>query len=287
MCTVTTVKGEIDIQRLPVNSEEYESSGWLFKYTKSHILHSICPSGDKCKDNDENACLLCRYTNALQLPHLPEMVFPNNVLTIVHPSGGNVEFSALEALKKVCNGKLPLKVACADAWQETRSAENLEQKIKPFDWTFSTDYMGTVSQNAKITETEERIDIEKLKAKEKILFYQELMLYEDELHDNGISSCTIKIRVMPSSFFILLRYFLRVDGVMVRINDTRYFHDFTTNYILREYTNKECGVDQLKLPLTMFGDPNMLSPHMPLRTGIYHKITFEDNSSATSNTQVN
>lgn len=92
---------------------------------------------------------------------------------------------------------------------------------------------------------------------------------------------------MPSSFFILLRYFLRVDGVMVRINDTRYFHDFTTNYILREYTNKECGVDQLKLPLTMFGDPNMLSPHMPLRTGIYHKITFEDNSSATSNTQVN
>lgn len=53
--------------------------------------------------------------------------------------------------------------------------------------------MGTVSQNAKITETEERIDIEKLKAKEKILFYQELMLYEDELHDNGISSCTIKI----------------------------------------------------------------------------------------------
>lgn len=32
-----------------------------------------------------------------------------------------------------------------------------------------------------------------LKRKENILFYHEMMLYEDELHDNGISSCTIKI----------------------------------------------------------------------------------------------
>lgn len=35
--------------------------------------------------------------------------------------------------------------------------------------------------------------MEMLKQKEKILFYHEMMLYEDELHDNGISSCTIKI----------------------------------------------------------------------------------------------
>lgn len=77
---------------------------------------------------------------------------------------------------------------------------------------------------------------------------------------------------MPSSFFILLRFFLRVDGVMVRINDTRIFHEFGTNFVLREYTNKECGVAELNLPLTVFGDPNLLSPHMPLRTAIYEKI---------------
>lgn len=79
---------------------------------------------------------------------------------------------------------------------------------------------------------------------------------------------------MPSSLFVLLRFFLRVDGVMVRVNDTRLFHDFNTNYVLREYTNRECGVKELTLPLTMFGDPNKLSPHMPLRTSIYEKITF-------------
>lgn len=83
---------------------------------------------------------------------------------------------------------------------------------------------------------------------------------------------------MPSSFFVLLRYFLRVDNVMVRVNDTRYFHDFSTDYILREYSNKECGVNQLRLPLPMFGDPNLLSPHLPLRTGIYEKLSWPNST---------
>ncbi|XP_018570594.1 TIP41-like protein [Anoplophora glabripennis] len=276
MCTVNNIKGEIDIQRLPVNFEEYKINDWTIKYTKSHILHSLCVTTEKCNEKLEEQCLLCLYTNTLQLPHLPEMVFPNNKLTIVHPNGSFIEFNTLDALKRVSNGKQPLKVAYAETWKESRLPENLEEKIKPFDWTFSTDYRGTLSKSAVVMATDERIDIEKLKQKEKILFYQELMLYEDELHDNGISSCTIKIRVMPSSFFVLLRFFLRVDNVMVRINDTRVFHDFNTDYILREYTNKECGVTELKLPLTMFGDPNLLSPYMPVRTTIYEKILFND-----------
>lgn len=68
---------------------------------------------------------------------------------------------------------------------------------------------------------------------------------------------------------------------MVRVNDTRYFHDFSTNYVLREYTNKECGVKQLRLPLPMFGDPNLISPHLPLNQSIYEKITWINNQTAT------
>lgn len=30
---------------------------------------------------------------------------------------------------------------------------------------------------------------------------------------------------MPTSFFLLLRFFLRVDGVLIRINDTRLYHE--------------------------------------------------------------
>ncbi|KAF7277730.1 hypothetical protein GWI33_009277 [Rhynchophorus ferrugineus] len=212
--SVNSVKGEVDVQRLPTDAEEYSYCGWLFKYTKSHILHSLCTTSEQCKTHPESQCLLCLFTNCLNLPHLPEMVFPRNILTIIHPNGGKIEFNTLDALKKVCNGKLSLQVACSQEWQESRSSEHLEQKIKPFDWTFSTDYRGTLSQDAVVQSTEDKIDIEMLKRKDKILFYHEMMLYEDELHDNGISSCTIKIRVMPSSFFILHRFFLRVDGVM-------------------------------------------------------------------------
>lgn len=70
--------------------------------------------------------------------------------------------------------------------------ELLEEKIKPFDWTFTTNYMGTMS-GFELVSTEERIDMEKLKKKDKILFYVDLTLFEDELHDNGIASLSVKI----------------------------------------------------------------------------------------------
>lgn len=273
------VNEDSPIQRLPINSEQYTFNNWIIKFKKSHILNSMCTTPNICSDTTKDCCILCTYNKTLKLPHLPEMVFPNNILTLIHPAGGKIEFNTLDALKLVSNGRLPIQVACAEAWKESRSPDHLEEKIRPFDWTFSTDYKGTLSEDILIESTEERIDLEKLKVKEKILFYQELMLFEDELHDNGISSCTIKIRVMPSCFFILLRFFLRVDNVMIRVNDTRYYHEFKTNYIIREYSSKECAFNLVKLPLTCFGDPNLLSPHMPLRTAVYEKLTFHNRKS--------
>ena len=44
-----------------------------------------------------------------------------------------------------------------------------------------------------MTETAERIDIEKLKAREHILFFDEVLLFEDELHDHGVSMLSVKI----------------------------------------------------------------------------------------------
>ena len=46
-------------------------------------------------------------------------------------------------------------------------------------------------------------------------------------------------RVMPTFFFILARYFLRIDGVLFRIYDTRYFHRFGEDFILRETQHRE------------------------------------------------
>lgn len=45
----------------------------------------------------------------------------------------------------------------------------------------------------EVEDTDEKIDMEKLKRKEKILFYHDLTLFEDELHDNGVASFSVKI----------------------------------------------------------------------------------------------
>ena len=44
---------------------------------------------------------------------------------------------------------------------------------------------------------------------------------------------------MPASFFVLLRFLLRVDGVVYRIIDTRLWHLFGTDVMLREHVVKE------------------------------------------------
>lgn len=44
-----------------------------------------------------------------------------------------------------------------------------------------------------VEQTELRIDLNRLRQKERIVFYHELNLFEDELHDNGIATLSVKI----------------------------------------------------------------------------------------------
>lgn len=127
------------------------------------------------------------------MDHLPEMVFPKNSLVIKHKNGALIEFNALDALKKVNFQMSPnMKVACAEEWQQTRP--NDTPPTKQFDWTFCTSYEGSVGDDFVVdANTELRIDLTKLMKRERILFYHDLTLYEDELHDNGISVCSVKI----------------------------------------------------------------------------------------------
>uniref|UniRef100_H0VFR4 TOR signaling pathway regulator n=3 Tax=Hystricomorpha TaxID=33550 RepID=H0VFR4_CAVPO len=38
-----------------------------------------------------------------------------------------------------------LKVACAEEWQESRTeGEHSKEVVKPYDWTYTTDYKGTL-----------------------------------------------------------------------------------------------------------------------------------------------
>lgn len=122
--------------------------------------------------------------------------------------------------------------------------------MKPFDWSYSTDYKGTVTKGKQF-ETRpdaeaEPIPIDKLKRQDPILFFDEVVLYESELDDNGISILSCKLRVMPDRMLLLCRLFMRLDNVLVRIRDTRIYVDFNERKVIRDYTEKEDEFEKVK-----------------------------------------
>lgn len=193
---------------------------------------------------------------------LPTMLFDQSSLTLTYrPAPSNpalftLTFTAVDALKMVGRADPSIRVRAAEKWHN--KSQRLDVSIgvlqQPSDWTFSTHYPGTITLvGAKLDSlsphwkpTQQNgtsvvsIDYDALRDTDiPILFASQVLLFEDELDDNGIASYEVRIRVMPTFFFILARFFLRVDGVLVRINDTRYFHRFGTDLIIRESVTRE------------------------------------------------
>jgi type 2A phosphatase activator TIP41 len=80
---------------------------------------------------------------------------------------------------------------------------------KPYDWTYTSTYPGHNLENAirwRVADPEDashEIPIAELTRQDPILFYAEIPLYEDELHDNGSSALLVRI-VCFISFFLLI-----------------------------------------------------------------------------------
>lgn len=200
---------------------------------------------------------------------LPEMIFGNNHVRLVNEkTGASIEFNALDALDSL-DPVSNLKVSYHKEWLSSRTSSSSEndslvasekaakdnagkdlkhltdlESLKPYDWTYSPNYKGTV-KNLTLTETDEIIPIERLMKHDPILFFDESVLFEDELGDNGISVLSTKIRVMPTCLLLLARFFLRIDNVIFRVRDVRVYIDLELNLVLREYKQQEEAYDSL------------------------------------------
>jgi type 2A phosphatase activator TIP41 len=119
-----------------------------------------------------------------------------------------------------------------------KTHEGIKEVVRPFDWSYTTDYKGTVVGKPFVPDTEP-IPIALLKRPDPILFYEEVVLYESELDDNGISIFSVKVRVMPERMLLLCRLFMRLDNVVFRIRDTRVYVDFKSGKVTREYAASE------------------------------------------------
>ncbi|KAI9208573.1 TIP41-like family-domain-containing protein [Polychytrium aggregatum] len=204
-----------------------------------------------------NSAEIDNASKEIQMP-FPEMFFGNNAIELKHSSGFQYSISALDALRNVAS--IPesehksVQVAHAEHWTKMSLEANdqIKDVVKPYNWIYLSSYSGTLSSSlgAKFEPSLVGVDLDRLRLPEPILFYDELVLYEDELHDNGISCMTARIRVMPSCFLVLLRFFLRVDNVTFRINETRIYHEFGKSILVREYTSRAATYSEVtkKLP---------------------------------------
>ncbi|KXL46765.1 hypothetical protein M433DRAFT_153429 [Acidomyces richmondensis BFW] len=179
---------------------------------------------------------------------IPEMIFGDNYIAIQHVETGWVlEFNAKDALDRVSKTEEGmLQVAVAEAWKKERShQEEVKQVVKPFDWSYSTDYRGTTHTGTvnktweETTQDKHPIRTDLLSRPDPILFFDAVDLYEDELADNGIGLLNVKVRVMPERLLLLSRFFLRLDGVIVRLRDTRVYIENASKEVIRQYTAKE------------------------------------------------
>lgn len=130
---------------------------------------------------------------------------------------------------------------------------DIKEVIKPFDWSFTTDFKGTLLSSSpslpSFEYTETGLPLALLMRRDPLLFVGTVDLFEDELADNGMSILSVKYRVMPDRLLVLSRFFLRLDGVIVRIRDTRIVIEFDTGEVLREYIEREEKYDAVRSKL--------------------------------------
>ncbi|KAK4749942.1 hypothetical protein SAY87_027391 [Trapa incisa] len=249
-----------------------------------------------------NSSSLLEWEHRLGTSHMPEMVFGNSSLTLKHLSTGTViHFNAFDALAGWKKEALPpVEVPAAAKWK-FRSKPS-QQVILDYDYTFTSPYSGSgaveiqaepeiervpkVKDDLHWVDCEEQIDLVALAVKEPILFYDEVILYEDELADNGVSLLTVKVRVMPSCWFLLLRFWLRVDGVLMRLRDTRMhciFQDNEKSFILRQICWREGRLEALSskgypYDAASYNDPSIVGQRLPIVMQRSQKLLLSDNS---------
>ncbi|EEQ97443.1 conserved hypothetical protein [Perkinsus marinus ATCC 50983] len=123
------------------------------------------------------------------------------------------------------------------------ATNNHNPQLPKADWTYSTAYGGTFTGpwlGDEIRGSAECLPRCQLTDRSlPIRWFSQVCLWEDELADNGSSKYVIRLRVMPNFWYVLASFLLRVDGVIIRLVETRIFHQFGTHEVIRHWSWRE------------------------------------------------
>ena len=198
----------------------------------------------------------------LNLKSSPDMIFQDNLFSLSFvtpdptlpnknplceskffnkPSDFTIKFTAMGALKNIEQDPESynyVKVGSTESWQATRDLSEIPIKDQG-NWMFSTKYEGEVfsrdgmfkfedldlSEEERLLDKKYQIDYDRLKDRSNpIMMSEDIVLYEDELDDNGQSQVRLRFRCMRDCFFILLRSYVRIDDILIRLIETRLFY---------------------------------------------------------------
>ena len=163
------------------------------------------------------------------------------------------------------------KVPAAERWRASRAREIAEHGAPEleYDWTFTCPYggdmelkeekkekseedgaaaaaaaAGTPGDEQKKTKlqlawvpTSDRLDRAALSARDPLLLWDEVLLCASELDDCGYSEVGVRVRAMPGRWFAVARCFVRVDGVLVRLYESR---------LVATFNNEKDKIDVLR-----------------------------------------
>jgi type 2A phosphatase activator TIP41 len=252
--------------KFPMNPEIYESQFCCFRVQNAPI---------------SNSDLLDELETVTKIRPLPDMLFGESLLEVkshafsirLNPKSAlsgcllvlNMENEELSsyAPSLLCQTTrnavmCQMRVKHSQVWSSTMPNHAIQVLRQSHDWTYSTSFWGSIefdSSRAIATErigkecSQDMFPVHLLRNMElPIRWFREVVFWEDELGDNGLSKCSVKLRVMDGFFFILVVYELRVDGVLdSRRIETRIFHEFNSGKILREFRWYDNRIERMEL----------------------------------------
>ena len=250
----------------------------------------------------------------------PEMVFLANHLSLIHrPTLTQLSFNTRDALKGCLLDRskhvshstdsatdasssssssvaplsaLParddIRVTHAKQWKGKEHDVNVQTLNLAYDWTYITHYSATVTPPPsphRLTRQSHSapLPLALLQRPDPILWYCQLPLYEDELHDNGVCSVSVKARVMASCWLVLMQCWLRVDDVCVKVYETRLYCEQLAGdsvQLIREWQAREETFESLAsrgMPRDSksYTDPSFVARKLPLTAQTRELITIQ------------
>ncbi|KAK7198590.1 GAF domain/TIP41-like family [Novymonas esmeraldas] len=225
--TVTVIPHfRVELKEPDVASERV--GGWLF--TRSKL--------DRIMTQEEIEAM----QESLRITALPEIAFRCNTLSVgpeaqqaqpwLHFSVESLLRSAAQyyetdEFKTVVSPQLHIPVSAG--W-ESFSFDKYDPGV---DWAWRNNFYGIAPERVRLVArpaddaSAPGINWDLLRDTTlPILFYGELDMMEDDLHDHGMVTSSIKYRVMSAAFFLLFRHVVRVDSHAVWMREVRIFHEF-------------------------------------------------------------